>query len=239
MKKLAKFILQRALGITFVFVLIFSFSADAQDWEYKAPEYRKIKKAIQKEGTRFYYPVLMRRYLAADSTLSKEEKRHLYYGFVFQPEYRPYMRSDSMDSIRQILEREEIPSAKELALIVQHADAILMEQPFDLNALNYQILALDQLGYVSEIKEKVTKYLTIIDAIVSSGNGLTKNSAFYVIDTSHEYALLDLLGFQFGGSQTLIDHFDYLTLRENDAGLEGLYFDVSPCLDALSDLMGK
>ena len=63
-----------------------------------------------------------------------------------------------------------------------------------------------------------------------------KKEAFYVIYTSHEYDLLNILGFQFGGSQSLIEHYDYLTLAENEAKIEGLYFDVSPCLNSMSKM---
>ena len=32
----------------------------------------------------------------------------------------------------------------------------------------------------------------------------------------------NILGFQFGGTQSLIEHYDYLTLSENQAKIEGL-----------------
>jgi len=51
--------------------------------------------------------------------------------------------------------------------------------------------------------------------------------------------LLDILGFQFGGSQSLIGHYDYLTVQPNEADIEGVYFDVSPCLGSLSKQVEK
>jgi len=36
--------------------------------------------------------------------------------------------------------------------------------------------------------------------------------------------------------QSLIEHYDYLTVAKNDAKIEGLYFDVSPCLNSMSNM---
>ena len=82
-------------------------------------------------------------------------------------------------------------------------------------------------------QKKLTQLRTIVDVLMSSGNGKTKEDAFYVIDISHEYNLLSILGFQFGGSQHLIEHYDYLSVAENNQNIEGFYFDVSPCLNSI------
>ena len=74
----------------------------------------------------------------------------------------------------------------------------------------------------------------VFDALISSGNGRDKENAFYVIYPSNEYALLEILGFKFGNSQSLIDHYDYLEVAENELGIKGLYFDVTPCLNSLN-----
>jgi hypothetical protein len=113
---------------------------------------------------------------------------------------------------------------------------MLLDNPFDLSAINYQLYSLEQMGNKKSFDKKVTQLGTIVDVLISSGNGKSKKDAFYVIYTSHEYDLLNILGFQFGGSQSLIEHYDYLTLAENEAKLEGLFFDVSPCLNSMSKM---
>ena len=72
---------------------------------------------------------------------------------------------------------------------------------------------------------------------LSSGDGLTKETAYYVINTTDEYNLISILGFEFGGEQSLIEHYDRLTLAENDYNIEAFYFDVSPCLNSLSKML--
>ena len=97
--------------------------------------------------------------------------------------------------------------------------------------------ALEQIGDRRNFEKKIVQLDIIVDALMSSGDGISKETAFYVINTSHEYALLGILGFGFGGQQSLIEHYDYLTLAENKEGVKGLYFDVSPCLKSLSGLL--
>lgn len=74
------------------------------------------------------------------------------------------------------------------------------------------------------------KIRLLTDAILSSGDGLTEESAFYVINIPQEYDILNMIGFEFGGSQSLIKTNDYLTVKENPANIKGLYFDISPRL---------
>ncbi|MCW8981765.1 MAG: DUF4919 domain-containing protein, partial [Altibacter sp.] len=99
--------------------------------------------------------------------------------------------------------------------------------------------AFEQKMEKANFEKTYVRMSTVFDALLSSGNGVSKEEAFYVIYTSHEYDLLNLLGFQFGGMQQLIEHYDYLTVAKNEAGIEGFYFDVSPCLNAMSKMFGE
>ncbi len=177
----------------------------------------------------------MNRFQQADSTMTLDEKRHLYYGYIFDENYSPYSRSDYGDSLRVVLRKEKMDSL-DFNKIVDYTTKMLFENPFDLNAINYQLFSLEQLGNEESFEKRAIQLRTIVDALISSGNGKTKEEAFYVIYTSHEYDLLNILGFQFGGSQSLTEHYDYLTIAENEIKLEGLYFDVSPCLNSMSKM---
>lgn len=215
--------------------MLIGISTFSPDRNFDPPKYDQIKKHIKKKSSNLFYDSLMNRYLRADSTMTLEEKRHLYYGYSFNKKYSPYSRSDYDDSLRVIMQREN-HSQVEFNKIIQFGDSALSSNPFDLRALNYQLYALDQIGNKEIFDKKVTQLRTIFDALISSGNGASKKEAFYVIYTTHEYDLLDVLGFTFGGHQSLIEHYDYLTVAENDAGIEGLYFDVSPCLNSMSKM---
>lgn len=216
----------------------FSLSAFAQQEIIGKPNYKKIKKSIQKKSSEFYYPVLMERFKNGDSTMTIDEKRHLYYGYTFEDSYSPYSRSKYGDSLREILKKSEL-NDKELNNMHKFTDSMLMEKPFNFDAMNYQLYVFDKKQDTINFNKTIDKINILLDAILSSGDGEEKKTAFYVIETSHEYFLLNILGFKFGGSQSLIEHYDYLEVAENDTGIEGLYFDVSPCLDSLSKTFGN
>jgi len=203
--------------------------------ETEKPDYKKIGKEISKESSDYYYPKLMEKFKNADTTMTLEEKRHLYYGYTFQEQYAPYEDPDYVDSLKVVLQKEQHGPA-DLNKIVVFSDSILSENPFDLSILSYQLYALEGLKDLILFDKKMAQATIIIDALLSSGDGRTQKTAFYVIETSHEYELLGILGLQFGGQQSLIEHYDYLEVAENQFGIEGLYFDVSPCLNSLKDM---
>lgn len=194
----------------------------------KKPNYKKIEKEISKNKSEFFYPKLLKRYLNYDATMTLKEKRYLYYGYSFQDTYSPYEHSDFSDSLKEVLQKEEHID-KLLQKTIKYADSILVENPFDLRAINSQLYALEKLERMLEFDKKVNQMRAIVDALLSSGDGLKKKTAFYVIYPSHEYYLLNFLGFEFGGIQSLIEGYDYLTVAKNSQKIKGFYFDVSPC----------
>lgn len=215
--------------------VVTSFVLNAQDWDFEKPDYDKIEKNIKEKDSNLFYELLMKRYKEADSTMTLKEKRHLYYGYQFDEKYSPYSRSDFSDSLRVVLNKKSLDSL-DFTNIVTFTNKILEENPFDLRAINYQLFALEKKSDTASFNKKVIQLYIIVDSLLSSGTGKSKEDSFYVLFTSHEYDLLSILGFKFGGSQSLIEHYDYLTLEKNEANIEGLYFDVSPCLASMSKM---
>jgi len=227
--------MKRINNIIIILLLFPALVVYTQDWEFEQPNYKKIKRKIKKKNSPFYHESLMDRYLIPDSTFTLEEKRHLYYGYVFNKQYSPYALSEFHDSLKVIIHKEK-HNKIELDAIIRFTDSILIAYPFDLRAINYQIYAFEQSGRIQDFEKRILQFLTLVDAILSSGNGTCKEEAFYVINTTDEYVVLNILGFEFGGTQSLIDHYDYLTVSENEAGIEGLYFDISPSLNTLAKM---
>jgi len=215
----------------FLFIGCYSFSQISRPEE---PNYKQIEKNISKPDSQFFYPDLFERYKHADTTLTLEERRHLYYGYSFHPDYSPYGHSDYSDSLNLVLKKDSINEA-DILCIQRFGDSILSDFPFDLRVLEYQGYALEYEGKIKELENKSRQIGIILDAIFSSGDGTSKKDAFYVIYTSHEYFILNLLGLQFTG-QSLIDHYDYMQVADNEYGIEGFYFDVSPCLNSMKNM---
>ena len=220
-------------------VLMFCFGLGfAQNTSIKKPNYNQIKKNIAQKSSNLYYPKLAAKFNNADTTMTLDEKRHLYYGFIHQKNYSPYTRSDYTDSLRITLKKKNY-NTKDLKNIVKYSDSLLAYNPFSLKAINYKLYAEKKMKDSIAHLNDYTKMRIITDAMLSSGDGHSKETAFYVISPTHEYSLLNLLGYNFGGKQSLIDHYDYLTLEENEYDVKGLYFDISASLKHMNSLFGK
>lgn len=166
--------------------------------------------------------------------MTLEAKRNLYYGYTFQDKYSPYSRSTYSDSLKVYLNKETLLK-EDYDKIISLCDLVLLENPFDLRTINFKLYCFEKQENEADLKKNAIKMNMIIEALLSSGDGISKETAFYVINTSNEYDLLNIIGFKFGGEQSLIEHYDYLTLAENKYNIPGFYFDVSPCLNHLNE----
>lgn len=213
-------------------VLLFNcFTIFSQEFKFEAPDYKKIENTIKDKKSTLYYPKLQLKFKAADSTMTLEEKRHYYYGYTFQKEYAPYSKSKHSEKLEDFQKKENL-TQKEYEKATELCNLILSENPFDIRTRNYKSYCLDKSERKKELENNILKTNIIFETILSSGDGVTKETAFYVINTSNEYALLNALGFEYGGNQSLIEHYDFLTLKENQYKIKGFYFDISPCLNS-------
>lgn len=220
--------------IQFLLILfLICFTAQSQEITFESPNYKTIEKNIKDKKSEFYYPKLLAKYEVSDTTMTLEQKRHLYYGSVFQPKYSPYNPSEASEKLSEVVNKETL-STEDLTEIIKLSNQALKENPLDIRSLNYRLYSLEQQQKLDELQKNLIKLEIIVDALVSSGDGISKETAFYVIDTSHEYDLLAMFGFRYGGKQNLIEHYDYLTVAQNDDNVKGLYFDISPCLEYLA-----
>lgn len=197
--------------------------------DFTSPNYKAIEKEVTNSASNFYYPHLFERYKMGDSTLTIDEKRHIYYGYVFQPEYVATEISASNKIISELLAKQ-IFTNDDYDSILQHADVLLKEDPFNLRALNAKLFVYAQQNNVEAYKKNALKRRVIQDAIISSGDGMSAKTPFYVIKVAHEYDMLSFLGYRFGGTHKIVKKCNYLTVDQNRYGVEKIYFEISPVL---------
>lgn len=215
---------------------ILSFTTFSQEIKFEKPNYNKIEKEIQKKSSSYYYEKLKEKFNASDSTMTLEEKRHLYYGFSFQKEYSSSYHNKANDSLINVLNKQN-HLTDDFKKIITFGNQILSENPFDLRVLNYQLYAYEKMQEKDNYIKKLTQFSIIVDAILSSGDGTSKENAIYVINVSHEYDILNIIGFEFVGSQSLIaGQYDYLKVKENNFKIDGLYFDISPSIKSIENM---
>jgi len=209
------------------FIVICSFTVSAQKNQYSPPDYKKISKAINREKSASSYYKLMARYKASDTTLSPEEYHLLYFGFSLQPGFSPDTKLPIADSLMKILHQNQI-KADQYILVKKYAEAILEKNPFDMRYLD-PLIYINRMDGNNNLADKLEfKLGRIIETIFTSGDGLTEQTAFHVIASSHEYDLLRALGFGFSADQRISNgRIDFLKVETNDYGIDGMYFNIS------------
>lgn len=208
-----------------------------------APDYKRIKKEINTKGSEFYYPELLRRFEAADTTLTAEQIHYFYYGTATRPEFDPFQS----EHVAYALLKEELKGDtlteenwKQAAEIVEK---YLDEDPTNLGFHIYKQNVYFEL-YGEESEEAYNAYIQVVmlySAIASTGDGKSQETAFHVICVSDEYALMRMFGFS-PKSQALLEKkgrsYDRMDLEENEYGLEALYFDITVSFEAMNKMFG-
>lgn len=197
-----------------------------------APDYKLIERNIQNSTSNFNYPDLMKRYQLGDSTMTIEEQRHLYFGYIFQPTYNPADTSRYNSKMAVVLNKQHF-SESDYDTILRYADELLKEDPFNLRALNAKLLVYAQRNNVEAYRKVAQKRNIVQRAIVSSGDGMEKSTPYYVIKVAHEYDILGFLGFKYGGQDKIERNCDCnsLTLAPNRFGIDKIYFNIAPTLE--------
>lgn len=207
--------------------LLFSAGAFCQTEEPTTPDYKLIEKNIGDKKSPYYFNTLMSRYNKADSTMTTNERRHLYFGYSYQKQYSPYKISDAQEEFTELL-RAQQTDRKTMEKLIKLSEKVLKDFPFSIRIKEYRMYAFKQLERFKEANAEEIQAAMIIDAILSTGDGSTQEKSFHVINTSNEYEIIDILGFRFGGEQELIEaKYDYLTVDENSYNMKGFYFNVT------------
>lgn len=217
----------------------FFVALNAQDEFFNAPDVKMIERNVKEPSSSYYYPRLMEKYQAAQSELTLEESRHLYFGYPSQPGYVPTDTSSYNNLLAQTLSKPSF-SEQDYSRILQYADALLQEDPFNLRALNAKMLVYAQQNNSEQYMKVARQRKAVQDAIISTGDGMSDKTPFYVIKVAHEYDMLPFLGYSFGGEDRILRNgrVNYLTLGENRFGIERVYFNISPVVDHVSSRGG-
>lgn len=164
------------------FILLLSSSSYAQSF---SPVNRdSVKMQITDAAAPTLYSSLLQRFNSFDTTLTNDDYRLLYYGFVFQPAYSPYGEN-------KVKEINAALADKDYFLAVKICDTILQAVPVSLNANYQKAVALylqDKAGTAYSKYDK--RYSKLLNAIASTGDGLTCRTAFKTIFIDDEYQIM-------------------------------------------------
>lgn len=214
------------LAIAFVF----SLNVTAQ---ITAPDYELIEYEINNKSSKFYYKDLLRRFRMADTTMTLDDVRHLYYGSSFQSNRKPVSLNNKVEIIEMMSDPHVTVDNEK---IIEMADKAIAENFLDLDAYYYKFTACLEL-YGRDLNDAALKtsfqYNSIISAILSSGDGLSAETAMHVVDVSHEYHVLRVFNLGFDSQKLIKENerfYDVMYLNYNSEENK-IYFDVTSCPD--------
>jgi len=217
----------KAILTSIPIILLFTLAGLSQEKNFREPDYQKIKQQVNNKDSEFFYPKLFERYQGNDTTLQHKHYRMLYYGYPFQPGYQPSRSSPYSDSLRTIYQKDSLKKA-DFDKIIEYEQRLLEKDPFSLRDLNTLAYAYAQKNEKQKTTRLDYKINLLIETILSTGDGLKEESAWHVTEPSHEQDILNVLGFQPAGEESMRGGgFDYIRVKENRYDIDGFYFNVS------------
>ncbi len=197
------------------------------------PDLEAIRVATLDPSNPMYFPKLMKKFNRNDTTMTADEFRHLYLGYMFQEDYDPY-RESPYSSITDSYRNKTSHSKEEIDTIRKYAELTLLDNPFDLRQMSFLVHVLKERR--KDMSAKIWEYRLehLLGAIKSTGTGENEENAWFVIYPAHEYDMVQLMGYHAVDADFIEPGFDYLMVepeeetarRLRDKVQKGFFFDV-------------
>ncbi len=196
------------------------------------PDLAAIQHATLDPSSPFYFPKLKKKYEVNDTTMTPEEFRNFYLGYMFQEDYDPY-RVSPYSGKTAVLRQKPTHTKEEIDTIIKYAQLALADNPFDLRQMSFLIHVLKERR--KDMSAKIWEYRLehLLGAIKSTGTGENMENAWCVIYPMHEYDMVQLLGYEATDAEFYEPGYDHLLVRpdetdtrKRDKSATGFYFDV-------------
>lgn len=212
----------------FVWALLFPYTAGAQ-----APDEEEIFDRTTTASSPYYYPNLLIRYNAGDTTLTVGEYRYLYYGYAFRDDYRPLEPNDEFDRTLLIASRidPDRPRVEDLEELILAGLKALERDPFSPRLLNLMAYAYGALGNTEQERIYYDRMNKVMAAIRSTGDALTQRTPQHILMFDHALDLMTADGLVPERGRVVSRTTEYVPLASpthiDGRRVKGLYFDYS------------
>lgn len=202
----------------------------AQDDAKRVPDEDDILHQTLSATSPYYYTNLMLKYRNGGEVMTAEEYFYLYYGYLYQEAYRPFVENRALDEMLLIMSGIDVekPMVSQLEALIERGVEAMELDPFNPKVLNMLAFAYGALGD-AEREEQYFRHLNgILSTIESSGTGLRESSPWHILMFSHAYDLLASKGYQYGQSRIVSRNVEYVPLtKKSEDRIKGFYFDYS------------
>lgn len=209
--------------------LILTMNLNAQEKkQYKVPDFELIEQEISSAASKYYYPALMDRYSRNDTTLTFDDFYYLYYGYTFQPNYKPLVETNYVDSINMIFSARTAARGDEFTRIIKYCKAILSVEPFNLRDINVLAYAYQSAGYKNEAADQLFKLRMVEQVIKSTGEGYSESSPWWIIYRNHAEDIMNMMKMEPGRVIIMSSSVEFIACKNaSKTKIKGCYFNYS------------
>lgn len=197
------------------------------------PDLEEIRVAVVDENSQYYYPRLLKQFMANDTAMSPKDFQYFYYGTLFQEDYDPYRPAPSPQTqsmIAPLLNKTKWSRA-ERKIILDHALEALADNPINLRQLTNRIFVYEQNGKTDLAKIWQYKLNHLLLVIAASGNGTDPENAWVVVYPQDEYDFLNLSGITVKEAKFEAPYYDYVVVNpRTSSSPTGYYFNIGELL---------
>ncbi|MCM1021616.1 MAG: DUF4919 domain-containing protein [Muribaculum sp.] len=221
----------RYLTITLLaFVALLTFTSakhETQKLVREKPDMEEIKKSTCDPASKMYFPKLYKQFKSNDTTMTLDQMRHLYLGYIYQEDYNPYRQSPYSSKVEELYMRDKHTHA-ECDTIIRYAEKSLNDDPFDLRQMSFLIYAYREKKKNNMAAIMQWKLNHLLEAIISTGTGLDAENAWVVNNPQHEYNLLNFQDYIVESQEDVPPYYDYITVKANGDtdDPKGFYFNI-------------
>ena len=222
--------LRRLISILLLVVAIPVATMAQNDDMVRVPDEEDILRQTLSTSSPYYYTNLLLKYHNGNEKLTTDEYFYLYYGYLYQEDYRPFSKNEALDEMLMLMSCLDTskPTVSQLEAIIERGVKALEIDPFNPKVLNILAFAYGALGDSHREQLYYDHLNNILATIESTGTGLKEGSPWHVLMFSHAYDLLAAKGYQYGEGKIISRTVEFVPIvKRASEKTKGFYFDYS------------
>ena len=222
--------IRRLLSIILLVVALPMATMAQEDDKVRVPDEEDILRQTLSTSSPYYYTNLLLKYHNGSEKLTADEYFYLYYGYLYQEDYRPFSKNEALDEMLMLMSSVDTskPSVSQLEAIIERGVEALDIDPFNPKVLNILAFAYGALGDSRREQLYYDHLNNILATIESTGTGLREGSPWHVLMFSHAYDLLAAKGYQYGEGKIISRTVEFVpVVKRASEKTKGFYFDYS------------
>ena len=204
--------------------------ANTAEREVRVPDEDDIIHKTVSVSSPYYYTNLMLKYRNGTSELSELDYYYLYYGYMYDENYRPFSENDALDRMLLVMAgiNPDAPTMMQLESLIENGAAAMEIDPFNPKVLNIMAYAYGALGDTRREQLYYNHLNGILSTIESTGTGLKEEERWHVLMFSHAYDLLASKEYSYGESRIISRNAMFIPIAQRPKErIKGFYFDYS------------